>query len=1043
MRSIDAAPKPQRVTMRTIALLLAGVTVSVSGFATPPAPELSLEQLNHRAFTDADGAPGDIEALAQTSDGTLWIGSYPGGLTRFDGERFTRYTPPAGERLQGTNVSSLFVARDGALWIGFRPQGVSVLKDGHVRSFGVQDGLPFGTVQQFAEDVDGSIWAVPRQGLARFDGQHWETVARESEFGAPYGVLVDRAGTLWVATINGLRARAAGETRFREVDRRSYSTPRSIVLTTAPNGEVWAAADDALVRIVPATDSESLQAVVVDAVATGPVLFESDGSLWGTQGTDRNLVRVRAPHVPRDAHGGGLVDPERLSLTGDLTLGRVLAFFADREHNVWVGTRGGLHRFSRSNVVRDTAPPCIQNDFVEGAIVAGEAGSLWVACDDGTTGGHIRQMRSDGAVIGWQNAPFYRVAYRDPEGTLWFGGFTGIAHMEGGRFVTTPTPPLVTGRPIQALLREPTGAMWVSVSRRGTYRVIDDEWTENGGLQGLPLSEFAYVEAAGEHGTLWFGYTNNRVARIDGQNVQMFDRTQGLDVGNVMAILADSHGTWVGGELGLARFDGARFVPISNRSGEPFMGISGIVRARDGDLWLNGGGGIAHIPRAELDRVLDDPDHSVESETFNQLDGVPGYARQLSPLPSAVETTDGRIWFSMTGGIVSIDSTRLVRNSLPPPVTIWSVTSGNDRHPNFGTRIELPVHTNDIQIDYSAGSLTVPERVRFRYKLEGLDRYWQDVGDRREAHYTNLASGKYKFRVTASNNDGVWNNTGASIDFAIAPAFYQTGWFYALCALASAVMLAALYRIRMQHVAAQIRGRLEERLAERERIARELHDTLLQGMQGLIWRFQAATDRIPPSEPARQLMEQSLDRADQLLGESRDKVKDLRPAARDVADLAEAIAAEGEQLSGMHPAVFRVSVLGAQRELHPIVREEGFLVAREALANAFLHAHAAHIEAELYYDKIALHVRVRDDGQGIETSVLDEGGVPGHFGLVGMRERARKLGASLDVWSKPGAGTEIDLRVPANVAYARPRTPSRRGGSGRASVRSSKEASRV
>jgi signal transduction histidine kinase/ligand-binding sensor domain-containing protein len=1017
------------------------MAVSVRALAGPSAPELSLRQLNHRAFMVTGGAPGDIDALAQTPDGTLWIGSAPGGLTRFDGEHFTAYTPPGGERLQATNVASLFVARDGALWIGFRPQGVSVLKNGHIKSFGVEDGLPFGTVQQLAEDVDGSIWAVARQGLAHFDGKRWEVVERESEFGAPYGVVVDRAGTLWVATINGLRARAAGEGHFREIDRRSYSAPRSIVITEAPNGEVWAAADDRLIRIAPGTDLESVKAVAVGAAAAAPVLLDTAGNLWGTEGIDRNLVRIPAARVPRD-RAGEPVDPEKLSADSGTTLGRVLAVLEDREHNIWVGTNDGLHRFSRTNVVRDTAPPCIQNEFVEGAIVAGEAGSIWVACDDSTANGHIRQMRSDGTVIGWQDAPYFRVAYRDPTGTLWFGGFTAIARMENGGLVTTPTPPIVQGRPIQALLREPTGAMWVSVSRRGTYRVVDGEWTENGGLEGLPLGEFAYVETAGEHGSLWFGYTNNRVARVDGQNVQMFDRAQGLDVGNVMAIVADNRGMWVGGELGLARFDGTRFVSITNRSGEAFRGISGIVRARDGDLWVNGSIGIAHIAHAEVERVLDYPEHSVESETFNQLDGIPGYARQLSPLPTAVETSDGRIWFSMTGGVVSIDSTQLVRNMLPPPVTIWSVTSGNERHPNLGEQVELPMHTNDVQIDYTAGSLTVPERVRFRYKLEGLDRYWQEVGNRREAHYTNLGPGSYKFRVTASNNDGVWNDKGASIDFVIAPAFYQTGWFYALCALASVAALAALYKLRVRHMAAQIRGRLEERLAERERIARELHDTLLQGMQGLIWQFQAATDRIPPSEPARQLMEQSLDRADQLLGESRDKVKDLRPAAKDVADLAQAIAAEGEQFSSMHPAAFRVSVLGAPRDLHPIVREEGFFIAREALANAFLHAHAAHIEAELYYDKTALHVRVRDDGQGIAAAVLDEGGVPGHFGLVGMRERAKKLGARLDVWSKPGAGTEIDLRVPANVAYARPRTPSKRG-SGHAPVRSPKETSRV
>jgi signal transduction histidine kinase len=229
----------------------------------------------------------------------------------------------------------------------------------------------------------------------------------------------------------------------------------------------------------------------------------------------------------------------------------------------------------------------------------------------------------------------------------------------------------------------------------------------------------------------------------------------------------------------------------------------------------------------------------------------------------------------------------------------------------------------------------------------------------------------------------------------------------------------------MRQVAAQVRSRLEARLAERERIARELHDTLLQGMQGLIWRFQAATDRIPSTEPAKQLMERSLDRADQLLAEGRDKVKDLRPTTSDTADLAKALAAEGEQFAQETTVEFRVSVLGAGRELHPIVREEGFLIGREALSNAFRHSRARQIEVEIDYGQAVLHVRIRDDGEGIGSAVLDAGERPGHFGLVGMRERAKKLGAHLDIWSKPGAGTEIDLRVPARVAYARAKRTSR------------------
>jgi signal transduction histidine kinase/ligand-binding sensor domain-containing protein len=956
----------------------------------------------------ADGAPSDIVALAQTTDGTLWIGGRT-GLTRFDGVRFVPY-PGAGEDpLGSTNITSLLAAPDGGLWIGFRPEGVSLLERGRVTRYGPEDGLPSGAVQ-LARDLDGSLWAATRTGLAHFEGGRWQTIADDARLATPYDVHVDREGTLWVAGVDGLLARPTGESRFRLIDMSVYSDSGGVLLAETDEGHIWAAANDGLVRVASSTSAEH-DTATVRGIAGGPLLLDDAGNLWASEGTEKTLVRVRARDLPRDGRRDVPVEGERFPLAG----ARVYAILEDREGNVWVGANTGLNRFSRTNVVRDVAQQCVQYEYIAAAIVPDDAGSIWLGCGD-PSDAYVAEIR-DGVVLSRQSAPFFTAAHRDLEGIVWFGGPTALGYLEDGGLVTMPLPPEVSGRPIQAMVRDGDGAIWASVTRRGTYRVLDGEWSANGGLDALP-DEWALVQSVDEHGTLWFGYPNNRIARVHGRTVNLFGATHGLDVGNALAILARDGEVWVGGELGFARFDGARFVPILDATGTSFKGVSGIVKPRNGDLWLNGTAGITHLAREEVVHVLRDPTHRVRHETFDHLDGVPGTAVQLRPQPSAIETTDGRLWFSTTGGIVSIDPTRIVRNGLPPVVTIWSLTSGGVRRPNAGEVVRLPMHTTDLQIEYTAGSLTVPERVRFRYKLEGLDRDWQDVGARREALYTNLGPGRYTFRVAASNNDGVWNDSGASLELAIAPAFYQTGWFYALCALACVASLTALYRVRVRQVAAQVRGRLEARLAERERIARELHDTLLQGMQGLIWRFQAATDRIPAAEPARQLMERSLDRADELLAEGRDRVKDLRPAASGAPDLANALAAEGEQFAQETSVEFRVIVNGTWRELHPIVREEGLVIGRESLSNAFRHARASRIEVEIGYNRAALHVRIRDDGQGIDANVLDAGGRPGHFGLLGMRERAKKLGAQLEVWSKPGAGTEIELCVPARVAYA-------------------------
>jgi signal transduction histidine kinase len=383
------------------------------------------------------------------------------------------------------------------------------------------------------------------------------------------------------------------------------------------------------------------------------------------------------------------------------------------------------------------------------------------------------------------------------------------------------------------------------------------------------------------------------------------------------------------------------------------------------------------------------------------------------------------MWFAFSGGLGYIDPARIVHNSVPPPVTIMAINASGREYSPYSNELRLPVGTTQLRIGYTANSLSVPQRVRFRYRLEGLDRGWQDVGDRREAIYTNVAPGTYRFRVIAANNDGVWNNTGATRTFTILPAFYQTGWFYALCLLAGAALLFLLFWLRVRQVTAAVRARLEQRIVERERIARDLHDTLLQGLQGLILRFQAVGARIPSHERAREMMEHALTRADEVLIESRDRVKDLRSSSQMQSDLSSLLSAAGQQLAQEHPAAFSVAVEGDARSLHPILKEEALMIGREALSNAFRHAAARRVELEIAFGSIELRLRVRDDGRGLDSEVLESGGRPGHWGLRGMHERAKEIRAQLDVWSRPGLGTEVQLRIPASIAY-RPRRQPRR-----------------
>jgi signal transduction histidine kinase len=326
-----------------------------------------------------------------------------------------------------------------------------------------------------------------------------------------------------------------------------------------------------------------------------------------------------------------------------------------------------------------------------------------------------------------------------------------------------------------------------------------------------------------------------------------------------------------------------------------------------------------------------------------------------------------------------------------------------------------------LQIAYTATSLTIPERVRFRYKLEGQDQDWLEAGTRREAIYDNLGPGDYKFRVIAANNDGVWNESGAALEFSVLPAWYQTFWFYSACVAALALALWALHQLRLRQLERQFDKALETRVDERTRIARELHDTLLQSFQGILLRFQAVSNLLPVRpEEAKKDLDAAIDQASQAVAEGRGAVQGLRSSTAVSNDLAETIKTLGEELgaSGNHQRpVFVVTVAGTPRDLRPIVRDEVYRIAGEALRNAFRHAQANRIEVELHYDPRQLRLRIRDDGKGIESHVVQNAGRAGHFGLHGMQERAKIIGANLELWSNVGSGTEVELTTPASHAY--------------------------
>jgi signal transduction histidine kinase len=528
----------------------------------------------------------------------------------------------------------------------------------------------------------------------------------------------------------------------------------------------------------------------------------------------------------------------------------------------------------------------------------------------------------------------------------------------------------------------------------------------------------------GAGGGVWLGFFQGGLAYLkDGQIRASYKVSDGLGQGTVNDLRLDRDGAlWAATAGGLSRVKGGHVATLTSRNGLPCDAVNWVMQDDAHSFWLYMPCGLVRIDQPQLDAWGVDPERKVQATVFDSSDGVRGRADRGGYGPPVAKSVDGKLWFLPGYGVSIIDPHRLAFNKLPPPVHVEQITADGQTYP-ASSHLRLPPLIRDLTIDYTALSLAVPEKVRFRFKLEGQDRDWREVANIRQVQYSNLAPGSYRFRVTACNNSGVWNEQGASLDFSIAPAYWQTRWFVALCMAALMGLLWTLYRLRLRQLARQFNMTLDARVGERTRIARELHDTLLQSFHGLLLRFQTAREQLPPQAvQARQTLDQALDQAEQAITEGRGAVQELRASVVESNDLAVAIRTFGEELAaeqaGDESVVLHVVVQGTPRTLHPIQRDETYRIACEAVRNAFKHASATQIEVELCYDERQLRLRVRDDGKGIDPQFLTEEGRARHYGLRGMRERAKLMGGKLDVWSALDSGTEVELSIPAARGYA-------------------------
>jgi signal transduction histidine kinase/ligand-binding sensor domain-containing protein len=1007
------------ITICTLSLLLGSPPVLALN------PSLDISQYAHNAWTVREGfSLGTIFAMAQTPDGYLWLGG-EFGLFRFDGIHFEAWQPPAGQQLPAAPYS-LLVTRDGTLWIGTFA-GLATWKDGKLTPRPEVGGQ---FVTSLLEHHNGTVWigvlgnslgAGGRLCAIRMDSSR--CYGEDGALGSfVWSLHEDNSGTLWVAAESGLW-------RWQPGPARRYATPdvRIDDLSKGDAGEVLIAVRgagikqfiDDKIESYPIRGGTNPNVLLADReVDSNKLLRDRDGGLWiGTH--ERGLIHVhhRRTDVFTKADG----------LSGNIIAG----LFEDREGNIWVSTAEGLDRFRVLPVTTISTRQGLSSDKVN-SVLAARDGSVWVGSDDGLTRWKDGQTTTFRKVNGLPD-DVVQSLFQDDGGRIWAFTGHGLAYFKDGRFAAADAVP---SKEVYSITGDKAGNLWLS-GNRGLSHLLDGRLVEHFPWSALGRHQQAKVVLP-EQGGVWLAFwIDGGVSYFkDGQVRASYTAAHGLGNGPVAGLRLDREGAlWAATEEGgLSRIKDGRTATLTTKNGLPCDRIHWSIEDDDRSLWLYSTCGLVRIPRSELDAWIADPRRRIQTTLWDAADGV--MLRAIPPAyfgPSVAKSADGKLWFMGGEGVQVVDPLHLADNKLPPPVHIEQIVADHKIYwqnlPGASVPdVRLAPRTRDLRIDYTALSLVAPEKIHFKYKLEGQDSEWREVVNDRQVQYSNLPPGHYRFRIKASNNSGVWNEEGTSLDFSVAPAYWQTDWFRALCAISVLALLWAAHQWRLRQVHHQFEMTLDARVDERTRIARELHDTLLQGAHGLLLRFQTVSQLLPerPLE-AKQKLDSAIDQTADFITDARDEVQGLRESAVQSNDLALAISTLGEELatdSTGQRSAFRVAVEGKARDLHPIVRDEVYKIAAEALRNASRHAQARKIEVEIRYDEEQFRLRVRDDGRGIDPAIVSRQSTEGHYGLPGMRERATLIGGKLTVWSELGTGTEVELWVPASSAYTADRRAS-------------------
>lgn len=934
-----------------------------------------------------------MHAVAQTTDGYLWIGAER-GLFRFDGVAFRKFDFSTSSPYPAGPILALRTDTRGGLWVLLESPGLLRLYNG-VFEVPKPDAVLATGALGLGRGASGEVLIVrPRDLLRERDGHLQSIPAAGGGDGTSIAETAD--GTVWIGTPSiGVTVRRNGQSA------RLSGLPDTKVncIEALPQGELWIGTDNGLAhwngaRIVPRDVPPALTHIQILSLAR-----DSDSNVW--VGTPQGLARLdRFGNLAMEP-SGGRVRP-------------VYAIFEDRERNLWVGRQDGLEQY------RDTAffayqPASRDSAGNAGPLYADPSGRIWYGPSSG--GLEWIQGSARGRVAEFGDDVIYALA--GGAGEVWAGtrqsGLLRVLQQGNGYSVRafSAADGLAKG-PVVALCRQRDGTVWAGTLNGGLSRIRHDRVVSYTTASGLTSNSVTAIAEAND-GTLWIA-TASGIQTIANDAFGSRPNQDELPPGRINSLVWDSAGMlWVATDSGLAFANANRIAAIRNPPADLQAPILGLADDDRGYLWIVTDSRVIRVARETL---LGDANTAPPPRAFDTADGLPSTEGVRRDRP-VLQDSSRRIWVSLGGGLSVIDPARAAYTSAPAILHIEGVSVDGERLASWNA-LRLASGHRRVAFDFIALSLASPEKVRYRYRLDPLDSQWTEPSAVRQAVYANVGPGKYRFRLMASSSDGVFSTAETTVSLEVVPRFWQLLWFQLAIGLAAVLAAFAIYRLRLRRMAAELNMRFEERLAERTRLAQELHDTLLQGFLSISIQVQVAAGAVPAESKAKPILTRVVELMQQVIDEGRNTVRGLRTEPQEVLPLQDALSRVPGEVTPFNEhrrnADFHVVVEGDPRPLHPLLRDEVYRIGREAILNAFRHSEASHIEVEIRYSPHHFQLFVRDDGTGIDSHTLHFGREK-HWGLPGMRERAERIGATLHVMSRDSAGTEIHLDVPSHVAF--------------------------